>query len=118
MLTFALFKNKNVFTLLLGLTLLIGNFCGLSAFHSVTTSTFSFRMGSLKIPLYWGQQFYSMLLVLYLIFNKEFFTGILTKEYWTDFTTRTSDLEPVVEIIKAETHTTKTDKPDRETQEK
>ncbi len=90
-LTIALFKSKNVFTLLLGLTLLVGNFTGITVFEALTTREFYINFGSLHIPLYWGQPFYSILLFIYIIFNKGFYIGIATKEYWVDFLTRTKD---------------------------
>jgi hypothetical protein len=98
-LTTALFKNKNVFTLILGLTLLVGNFTGITAFETLTKYDFFLNIGSLPIPLYWGAPFYSVLLLIYIIFNKGFYTGIATKKYWSDFLTRTKDLEVVYTVI-------------------
>ena len=108
-LTFMLFKNKNIFTLLLGATLLIGNFTGLTVFESVTTSKFVINLGSIPIPLYWGQRFYSLLLFIYIVVNKNFFVGITTKEYWADFITRTQDLEPVFTVVNSDNKTSETD---------
>ncbi len=102
-LTITLFKNKNVFTLLVGLTLVIGNFTGLTAFETLSKYDFFLNIGSFPIPLYWGQPFYSILLLIYLIFNKGFYIGIATKEYWADFLTRTMDLEVAYAIINADT---------------
>ena len=102
-LTIALFKNKNVFTLILGLTLLVGNFTGITVFETLTKYDFFLNIGSLPIPLYWGAPFYSILLLIYIIFNKGFYTGIATKEYWSDFLTRTKDLEVVYTVINADT---------------
>ncbi len=87
-----LFTSRNTFTLLLGLTLIIGNFCGLSSLHTITTSSFKFN----KIPLYWGQPEYTLMLIIYLLFNRGFFIGISTKEYWQEFTTRANDLEQII----------------------
>lgn len=102
-LTITLFKNKNVFTLLLGVTLLVGNFTGITVFETLTKYDFFLNIGSLPIPLYWGAPFYSLLLLIYFVFNKGFYTGIATKEYWTDFLTRTKDLEVVYTVINADT---------------
>jgi hypothetical protein len=102
-LTIALFKNKNVFTLLLGLTLLVGNFTGITVFETLTKYDFFLNIGSLPIPLYWGAPFYSVLLLIYIIFNKGFYTGIATKEYWTDFLTRAIDLDAVYTVINVDT---------------
>ena len=90
-LTITLFKNKNVFTLLLGLTLLVGNFTGITVFETLTKYDFFLNIGYLPIPLYWGAPFYSVLLLIYIVFNKGFYTGIATKEYWADFLTRTNN---------------------------
>lgn len=98
----ALFKNINFFTLLVGVTLLIGNFGGLSSLLDIRTWYSTFNIGSLHIPVYYGQPFYSLLLLIYLIFNKGFFIGIVTKEYWQNFSTRTDDLELVFTTIKAD----------------
>ena len=95
-----LFLNKNIFTLLLGVTLIIGNCAGLSAFHKITTFSTGPNVGSLHIPIYWGQPAYSIMLFVYLIFNKEFFIGILSKKYWIGFTKRTTDFEREVVVIK------------------
>jgi hypothetical protein len=94
-----LYYNKNVFTLLLGIVLITGNFTGLTAFGTVTHNSLFFNIGSLPIPLYWGSPIYSLLLIIYLVCNKGFFIGIATKEYWTDFLTRTKDLEPVFTTV-------------------
>ena len=94
-----LYYNKNLFTLLLGITLLAGNFTGLTAFGTVTHNSLFLNIGSLHVPLYWGSPIYSLLLIIYLINNKGFFIGIATKEYWTDFLTRTKDLEPVFTTV-------------------
>jgi hypothetical protein len=102
-LTIALFKNKNVFTLILGLTLFVGNFTGITVFETLTKYDFFLNIGSLPIPLYWGAPFYSVLLLIYIIFNKGFYTGIATKEYWGDFLTRTKDLEVVYTVINTDT---------------
>jgi hypothetical protein len=88
--------NRNLLTLVLGLNLLVGNFAGLSSLHSITTQGAFFNIGSLSIPLYWGQPFYSVLLIIYLIFNISFYIGIATKEYWDNFLTRNNDLEIVL----------------------
>lgn len=94
-----LFINQNLFTLILGVTLVVGNFGGLSCFHSISTVFFGFHIGSIPIPLYYGQPEYSFLLFIYLVFNKDFYTGIATKEYWRNFFTRTQDLEAVLTVI-------------------
>ena len=96
-----LFKNKNVFTLLIGITLVIGNFSGLSAFGPTTLNSLHFNIGSVHIPLYCGVPIYSLLLLIYLICNRGFFIGVLTKEYWTDFLTRTHDLEAIYTVVNA-----------------
>lgn len=105
LLSVSYFKNKNVFTLLLGLVLLAGNFAGLSAFEIITTYDFFIYLGSLPIPLYWGAPFYSLLLFIYLAANKGFYIGIVTKAYWTGFLTRTEDLEAVYTTVNAEADT-------------
>lgn len=94
-----LFKNINLFTLLLGLMLLIGNFGLLSSIIEIRTCYTTFNIGSLHIPIYYGQPTYSVMLVVYLIFNKGFFIGIATKEYWQGFLTRTDDLEMVLTTV-------------------
>ena len=94
-----LFYNKNVFSLALFATLVIGNFCGLSSIHTITTQGFYFNISTIHIPIYWGQPVYSLLLAIYLVFNSGLFTGIVTKEYWKDFLTRTNDLEPILTIV-------------------
>lgn len=94
-----LFYNKNLFTLISGIVLITGNFTGLTAFGTVTHNSLFFNIGSLHIPLYWGSPMYSFLLIIYLLCNKGFFIGIATKEYWTDFLTRTNDLEPIFTIV-------------------
>lgn len=97
-----LFINHNIFTLALGLTLLIGNFGGLSILQEITTTYLCFNIGSLPIPLYYGQFEFSILLLIYIVFDKEFYIGIATKEYWTNFLTRTKDLEMVFTVIKVD----------------
>ncbi len=96
-----LYSNKNVFTLVLGIVLLIGNFTGLTAFGTITHSSFFINIGALPIPLYWGVPFYSFLLLIYFICNRGFFIGIATKDYWTGFLTRTQDLEAVFITVNA-----------------
>jgi hypothetical protein len=95
--TFA--KNKNVFTLFLFLHLLIGNFCGLTCLLYVFTGSSFLNLGSLSLPLYWGQPFYSILLVIYIVFNSGIFIGIASKKYWDDFLTRNDDLELVLRTV-------------------
>ncbi|MES2513784.1 MAG: hypothetical protein V4580_06540 [Bacteroidota bacterium] len=96
-----LFINHNLFNLMLGITLVIGNFGGLSCFHEISTSYVGFHIGPLPIPLYYGQPLYSVLLLIYMLFNKEFYIGLVTKEYWQGFLHRTKDLEQVITIVKA-----------------
>jgi hypothetical protein len=72
--------NKNLFKYCLGLTLVIGNFCGLSTFPTILTSALWFHPGSIQVPLYWGQPQYSAMLFIYLIVNREFYTGRFAKE--------------------------------------
>lgn len=87
------FKNKNVFTLLLAITLIIGNFAGLTLLDYMQTYSAGIRIKSIFIPIYWGQPFFSILLFVYLVFNLGFFRGIASKEYWNGFLTRKEDLE-------------------------
>ncbi len=98
-LSFALFKNKNTFTLLLGLSLLAGNFNGITVFENFPAYHFFIHIGSVSIPLYWGVPFFSLLLFIYILFNKGFYTGIVSKNYWTNFLSRTSDIETVYTLV-------------------
>ena len=108
-----LFINQNLFNLMVGVTLVTGNFGGLSCFHEITTSFVGFHIGPLPIPLYYGQPLYSVLLLIYLIFNKEFYIGVVTKEYWNGFLHRTKDLEQVFTIVNADTHKVENEKSDK-----
>jgi hypothetical protein len=101
-----LFINQNLFNLMLGVTLVTGNFGGLSCFREITTSFVGFHIGALPIPLYYGQPLFSILLLVYIIFNKEFYIGVATKEYWQGFLHRTKDLEQVFTIITVDTQKT------------
>jgi len=94
-----LFLNRNIFTLSLGLTLIIGNFGGLSILPEITTTYLIFNIGSLPLPLYYGQFEFSILLLIYIVFDKEFYIGIATKEYWKNFLTRTKDLEMEFTVV-------------------
>ena len=98
---------------MVGVTLVTGNFGGLSCFHEITTSFVGFHIGPLPIPLYYGQPLYSVLLLIYLIFNKEFYIGVVTKEYWNGFLHRTKDLEQVFTIVNADTHKVENEKSDK-----
>jgi hypothetical protein len=91
---------------MLGVTLVTGNFGGLSCFREITTSFVGFHIGALPIPLYYGQPLFSILLLVYIIFNKEFYIGVATKEYWQGFLHRTKDLEQVFTIITVDTQKT------------
>src|ERR1043165_4111231 len=84
-LLFCLYLYRNLFTLGMALNLLLGNFVLISALPEISTRGFYFNIGSLSIPVYWGQPFYSALLVVYIAFNKEFFIGILNRDYWATF---------------------------------
>jgi hypothetical protein len=100
---YTLFNNKNIFTLALGLTLAIGNFGGLSPLIDIWTWYSTFNIGSLHIPVYYGQPVYSVMFFVYLVFNKEFYIGVVTKEYWQGFLTRKKDLELVFTTITVDT---------------
>lgn len=96
------FYNRQVFTLLLGLVLLAGNFTGLSAFETISWQSLFFNIGSFSIPLYWGAPFYSLLLAIYLAANKGFYIGFGTAAYWKDFRTRTEDLVMTYTVANAD----------------
>lgn len=102
-----IFFNKNIFTLLLGINLLIGNFCGLTVFRAFYITTFGVTIGKMYIPLYWGIQVYTLLLIIYILFNARFYVGILSRNYWSDFHTRTEDLKRNVIVIDVSDRTTK-----------
>jgi hypothetical protein len=72
------------------ITLLIGQFCGLSCWPSITVRTFSFN----DIPFYKGQGFYFLLILIHLLFSLAFYNGILSSRYWKEnFLFRTEDLD-------------------------
>ena len=91
----AFFFSRNLFTLILGLVLLIGNFGGLSSFYPITNGALWFKPGSSRIALYWGQPEYTLLLLIYLAFNIGFYREVGTKKYWTNFSTRGDQLQPI-----------------------
>jgi hypothetical protein len=101
------FVNRNIFTLLLGINLLIGNFCGLTVLANFYTSTFGMNIWKMYIPFYWGNEVYSVLLIIYILFNARFYVGILSRNYWFDFLTRTEDLKRNVIVIDVSDRTTK-----------
>jgi hypothetical protein len=105
-----LFINHNLFNLMLGITLVIGNFGGLSCFHEISTSYVGFHIGPLPIPLYYGQPLYSVLLLIYMLFNKEFYIGLVTKAYWQGFIHRTKDLEQFTANVNADSQPTENEK--------
>ncbi|MGZ4047980.1 MAG: hypothetical protein ACXVNN_01385 [Bacteroidia bacterium] len=94
-----LFFNRNIFTLSLGVNLLVGNFSGLTVLTNLTTTYAAFGIAGFPIPLYWGQPFYSVLLFIYLLFNAKFYRGILSANYWENFLNRTEDSEVVPVVL-------------------
>jgi hypothetical protein len=96
---FSLFYNRNIFILLLGINLVVGNFCELTIFIGMETGEFIFYFAKLPIPLYWGQPFYSFVLFIYILFNKGFYIGILSNSYWPEFLNRKEDLKTDVITI-------------------
>ena len=93
------FFNRNIFTLLLGVNLLIGNFCGLTVLMNFYKTSAGITIGKAYIPLYWGNEFYTALFIIYLLFNAKFYIGILSPNYWSGFLARTEDLKRNIVVI-------------------
>lgn len=79
---FVFYKSHQAGVLLLGITLLFGLFGVLSFNVGLANISFLWTPFGIKIPLFWGNPIFLVLLILHFIISGRYYTGILTKEYW------------------------------------
>ena len=74
--------NFNLGRVITGFILLIGLWGGLVLTPEVETIFLSFNIGSLPIPIFYGQPMFFLWLLLHLVASYKIYFGISTKEYW------------------------------------
>lgn len=81
-LSFFIFYKFRIGEIILGIVLVMGLFGIFVLTPSVKITFLSFNLGSFKIPFFYGQPLFLLLLIAYLIISPKIFQGILSSEYW------------------------------------
>lgn len=74
--------NFKLFRVLITLLLIIGLFGGIAITPEIDVVKFTFNLGSLPIPIFYGQPIFVPFLIMHLFLSYKIFWGVGTKEYW------------------------------------